>query len=166
MIDCRKNKNLQSSIINSAGFTLLELIIVFTVIALLSTIGIASFVSYSRNQTLVQAAANLENTLNLAKSQSLSQVKPAVCSGQALNGYQVDLNTLNNSYTLSVICLSSHSIQQTFLPGNITFSSQTTASSIFYPIISSGATGGGTKIVLTGYGKTFTITIDDNGNVK
>ena len=169
MVDCPRIK-VRKSIINNLksakGFTLLELIVVFTVIAILSTMGIASFVSYSRNQTLVQAGSDLENTITLARSRALSQVVPAVCSGQVLNGYQVDINTLNNSYTLSVICLGTHSIQATTLPANITFSSQTTASSIFYPVISSGATGGNTKIVLTGYSKTFTITIDNNGNIR
>lgn len=166
MIACLK-KIYKITIINpSEGFTLLELIIVFTVIAVISTMGIASFVSYSRNQALVQAGSSLENTLNLARSNSLSQVKPSVCTGNILSGYQVDLDTLNNKYTLSVVCLGLHTIQTTSLPNGITFSSQTTASSIFFPVISSGVTGGGTKIVLTGYSKNFTVNIDTNGIIR
>lgn len=152
----------------SSGFTLLELIIVFTVIATLSTIGIASFVDYSKSQSLQSATLNLASTLNLAKSNASSQIKPSQCSG-ALSGYQVDVLS-NTTYSLSVICPETHLIQTTMLPnnGNIRFnldSGQTTTTSVFFPIITSGVQGAG-NIVLTAYGKTKTITIDNVGNIK
>ncbi len=165
MINCPRHNSKVRRFRSEKGFTLLELIVVFTIIAILSTMGIASFMTYSRNQTLVQAAQSLENTIHLARSDALSQVKPSVCTGQVLNGYQIDINTLNNTYSLSVVCNGTHVVSQTTLPTTISFSSQTTATSIFYPIISSGATGGNTKIVLTGYGNNFTINIDNNGNL-
>lgn len=151
------------------GFTLLELIIVFTVIAILSTIGIASFVDYSRAQSLQSAASNLASTLNSAKSRANSQVKPSQCSG-SLNGYQIDILSIT-TYSFSVICPEAHLIETKTLPdnGNIKFNlnvGQTTTLSIFFPIITGSVRGAG-NIVLTGYdNQTKTVTVDNAGNVK
>ncbi len=152
----------------SLGFTLLELIIVFTVIAILSTTGIASFVNYSRAQSLQSAAVKLASTLNLAKSSASSQVKPSQCSG-SLNGYQIDILS-TTTYSLSVFCPEVHLIQTTTLPdnGNIKFNldlGQTTTISVFFPIITSGVYGAG-NIVLTGHSQAKTIKIDNEGNIK
>ncbi len=154
---------------NNRGFTLLELIIVFSVISILSTVGIASFVGYSRAQSLQSAASSFELTLNLAKSHANSQVKPSQCSTETLIGYQVDILS-DTTYSLSVVCLGVYTLQTITLPdkGNVKFSldlTQTTTTSVFFPIITSGVKGAGT-IVLVGYGQTKTITIDRVGNVK
>jgi prepilin-type N-terminal cleavage/methylation domain-containing protein len=61
--------------LDKKGFTLIELIVVFTVLAILSTIGTISLVSYSRAQTLNQATNDLVQTLDTAKSLSGSQLK-------------------------------------------------------------------------------------------
>ncbi len=77
----------------SAGFTFIELIVVFSVIAILSSVGIASFVSYSRTQQLNSSSSELVTLINLAKSRSASQIKPnniGICSNNAtLEGYEV-----------------------------------------------------------------------------
>ena len=63
------------------GFTLLELIVVFSIIAILSTIGLASFVNYSKAQILQGSANDIISTLNTAKSKAASQIKPNTCLG-------------------------------------------------------------------------------------
>ena len=152
----------------SSGFTLIELIIVFTVISILSTIGIASFVDYSRSQSLQSAASDLASTLNSAKSRATSQVKPSQCLG-ALNGYQVDILS-DRTYSLSAYCPEARLIQTITLPdnGNIKFDlglGQTTTTSVFFPIIKGGIQGAG-DMALTAYGQTKTVTIDNVGNIK
>jgi len=75
--------------------------------AVLSTIGVASFVSYSRAQTLQQASNGLVTTLNTAKARALSQVKPSICldaNKKIIEGYQVVLDGTNMSYDLLVLC--------------------------------------------------------------
>src|SRR3989344_5628569 len=57
------------------GFTLLELIIVFSVIAIVSTVGVASFVNYNKAQSLNTSYLDLVNSLNTARSYSVSQIK-------------------------------------------------------------------------------------------
>ncbi len=151
---------------SNKGFTLLELIIVFSVISILSTIGIASFVNYSRAQSFQTASASLASTLSLAKSHANSQVKPSQCANEALSGYRVDILS-NTTYSLSAVCLGTYLIQTTTLPdnGNIKFnfaSGQTTTTSIFFPIITSGVYGAG-NIVLTGHGQAKTITVNPQG---
>ncbi|MCL6096138.1 MAG: prepilin-type N-terminal cleavage/methylation domain-containing protein [Patescibacteria group bacterium] len=162
----KKNQNYPGT---SKGFTLLELIIVFSVISILSTVGIASFVDYSRAQSLQSAASSLESTLNLAKSRANSQVKPSLCSTETLSGYQVDVLS-DTTYSLSVVCLGVHAIQTTALPdnGKIKFNlgaGQTTATSIFFPIIKGGVRGAG-NIVLTGYNQSKCVNVSSGGVVK
>lgn len=153
--------------LNKKGFTLIELIVVFSVIAILSTIGIAAFVNYGKVQNLSGAVSNFSSTLNDAKSRALSQVKPQECTGQALSGYQVDILS-STVYTLSVICQGQHTLKTVTLPSNILFNlnvGQTTTTSIFFPIISSGVTGSGV-IVITGFGQSKTVTVDNIGNIQ
>ena len=150
---------------NLRGFTIIEIIVVFAVIAVLSTIGVASFVNYNRIQTLQTAAADFTSTLNLAKSRSLSQVKPAECASQVLDGYRVNISLSSNSYTLETICSGfSYRIQSRNLPQNVTFqSSQPT--SFFFPVIAGGVSGAGT-VVLSSFGQTKSITVDEIGGIK
>ncbi len=163
-------KKSQKILETSYGFTLLELIVVFSVIAILSTIGIASFVAYSRSQSVQTAASNFALTLESAKSRASSQVKLDACSG-ALNGYQVDISTSNptkNAYSLNVLCPDVHLIQPITLPdnGNIKFDlGQTTTTSILFPVLT-GAVGGSGTIVLTGYGQSRWVCVDAKGIVK
>lgn len=91
------------------GFTLIELITAITIMALLSTVGIASFVSYSRSQQVNTATQNVVTMLQLAKANAASQVKPSSCTGP-LNGYQVSIDetpdpvTQLYSYSLAALC--------------------------------------------------------------
>lgn len=96
-------------IFNPKGFTLIELIIVFTVIAILSVGGIAAFVSYSQTQSLSNDRENIITILNLAKANTTSQLKStssATCNG-TLEGYSVIFTTSGanaNTYNLYVRC--------------------------------------------------------------
>ncbi|MEK7450905.1 MAG: prepilin-type N-terminal cleavage/methylation domain-containing protein [Patescibacteria group bacterium] len=160
------------------GFTLIELVVAFSVIALLSTVGIASFVNYSRSQALTVSAKDLVNTLNLAKSRSLSQVLPSQCSGQSLVGYEVRLCISTQScasginYELNVVCSGSiySAIETKNLPVNINFDTvKTTTTSFIFPVLTGGVkmNGGDGTIVLSGYyGQEKIITVSNSGIIK
>lgn len=97
-----------------AGFTLIELIVAFTIIAILSVISVASYVSFSRNQAVDNEANQLISVLNLAKSKAQSQVKPSSCTtslgptNQALSEYRVLIEPIpNNRYSLVAVCAGS-----------------------------------------------------------
>ena len=86
------------------GFTLLELVVVFSIIVTISTIGLVSFVSYSRSQALSTATSDFVTFLYSAKSRAQSQVKPKdnLCDADQSNllpfeGYGVGLCKLSPS---------------------------------------------------------------------
>lgn len=148
------------------------MIVVFSVMSVLSTIAIASFVSYNKVQVLQTATSDLSSTLALAKSQALSQIKPTQCSNLILNGYQVVLNVANNSYHLdavcsSVPCNSAIVMQTSTLPKNVSFDGvKTTSTCFFFPVIVNGVRGTGT-IYLNAYGlPPKTVTVDGVGAIK
>lgn len=72
--------NFKFQILNSLakqelGFTLIELIISFAIISILSGVGIASFFSYSRTQELTNATKDIKTFLTTARTDALAQVK-------------------------------------------------------------------------------------------
>lgn len=156
----------------SKGFTLLEIIVVFSVISIVATVGVAAFVNYSKTQSLQVSYLDLKNTLATAKSYSISQVKPAECVTYTLIGYEVNLDIFNNKYSLIAKCQGFDKILKTSsFPANITFNnSLTTSNSLLFPILSKQVTGGSITIQL---GKNpvcpqdcRTITIDDLGGIR
>jgi prepilin-type N-terminal cleavage/methylation domain-containing protein len=165
----KKIVNSQWSIVNrQPGFTLIEISIVISILAIISTAGLASFVNYSRTQALQTSASELATTLNLAKSRAFSQVKPPECSAQPLNGYKVVISEIMNTFELDAVCSGNNSIpiQTRPLSKGVTFSiSDTSSTSFLFPVISGGVVGSG-KVVITGFGMKKTITVDSIGNVK
>ena len=154
--------------LNQKGFTIIELIVVFSIIAVLSVIGVAVFVNYGRIQILESASSDLSSALLVAKSRAISQVN-TVCKDkeQILNGYQVVLFTSENRYELQVVCSTNftYRISSTTLPKNVTFSPFPTSASFFFQVISSGVAGSGT-ISLSAYGNVKIITVDPIGGIQ
>lgn len=142
----------------SRGFTLIEFIVVLSIIAILSTLGIVAFVNYSRIQALNAAASDVATILQTAKSRAQSQVKPTsgVCSGPsapALTGYKVVVcpggcpaGATEYVYKLDAVCdSSSQTIEEKKLPRGICFSGVCASvnrwpeESFFFPILTGGA---------------------------
>lgn len=157
---------------NNKGFTLIELIVVFSVMAVLSVAGIASFSSYSRTQVLQQAANDLVNTLNTAKVRAASQTKPSQClSASVLQGYSVTLNIAARTYSLNVICSGASTVLSTsVLPVNVAFNlatgtPPTTTTGVTYFVLTGGVNGSG-NIVLSSFGLTKTVVVSSVGNIS
>lgn len=122
----------------SLGFTLVELLVAIAIIATISAVGVASFVSYGSSQTLNTTTLDVVNMLETARSRALTQVKPPVgnCTSiegdpePPLVGYQVTINNTNKTYTLDVVCgnaINQESrIEKKLPPGNINFTSSIT----------------------------------------
>jgi prepilin-type N-terminal cleavage/methylation domain-containing protein len=159
------------------GFTLLELIVVFSIIAILSTIGLASFVSYSKSQTLQSGLNDVTSVLNTAKSKASAQIIPDLCSG-SLVGYGVSIfKSANgshpaNSYTLEATCSGSGvtQISSTNLPSGVSFNAATNTPNIFFSVLTgaviTGAPGNG-NIVLSGFSlPNKTITVNSLGVIQ
>lgn len=150
----------------SLGFTLIEIVVVFAVLAILSTIGIASFVTYNQSQTLNVEEGELKSVFNLAKSRAISQTKPSSCESLVLDGYRINISVLSRSYEMEAVCSGSpHNILSRTLHPDISFGEDTNPVTYFFPVISGGVSAGGT-IVLSGYEQEKTITIDSLGGVR
>jgi len=124
------------------GFTLIELIVAVTIMAVLSSFGIAGFINYGQTQSLNSATQDFVTALQSAKAATASQVKPSSCASTGtFEGYQITISTASNtnSYTIGPVCggiYDTLSSRTTILPanGNISFSNITTAKITFHPI--------------------------------
>lgn len=174
-----------AALLNSPkGFTLIELVVVFVVISILATIGVASLVSYSRAQTLNQATSDLYATINSAKSLSSSQVKKLTkpnsgsedalqcLDSQTLEGYGVNINlnrteAKNYDYTLYIQCSGlskTNSAWYMILPSGVSFD-PSSATNIFFPVITGAVVTDKNCITLNGFlGSTKTISFNQ-GNI-
>lgn len=108
----------------TAGFTLLELIIVIALMALTVGGAVATYRQFNDKQRVVSEAKQLIALLRTAQRRISVGDKPAACAGRNLNGYTVSGS--NSTYTLTVQCASM---------ANITVSTKTMASDmqIFAP---------------------------------
>lgn len=150
----------------SAGYTFIELLVVFSIIGVVSALGIASFVNFSNTQSVEGAASDVVALVTTARQRSLSQIKPEDCAAnESLRAYRVRISSLSGSYGLEAVCgdrLVSISSKQ--LPPQVRFSSET-------PQVISFSVPNATveqKAVaqITGFGKTKTITIDGTGSIS
>lgn len=116
----------------SKGFTLIELIIVISIVAVIATSGVAAFIQYSRSQTLDLARNEVVSMLNTARSQAQSQVIPNDCTSNSIQGYRVrfDRNAQDATlvdFILEAVCnlpgggIQTFSISTKTLPKNIAF---------------------------------------------
>ena len=132
------------------GFTLIEIVIVLAFVSIISTIGIAGYVQYSRVQKLNAASLDFATVLQTAKSRALSQVKVGggSCGQQAsiLDGYRIVISSDSTTHSLQAMCKVNQDVASTEdttvtqtkkLPSNITFSLPGSASSatIFFNVL-------------------------------
>lgn len=157
------------------GFTLIELIIVFSIMVILSSIGFASLVTYSHSQSIDTTMKDFKTTLFTARSRALSQLRDSSCfssgfSGQGyeLEGYQVvaccsfgslclsqQCNDVTNSYELQAVYANSDGTGRTaetcqakkFSDPNISIdsSSKTTATYFFFASVTGAVTTNATS---------------------
>lgn len=166
---------------DSAGFTLVELIVVISVLAVLSVVGIAAFASYSRAQTLNAAAGDLAVMFNLAKSRAYSQIKPSQCPDSigSLDGYEVricsnascTISGSGTSFALFVTCGGATRpppiSTANFSNSNLTFTSiQPSVYSFFFPVLKGSVVGSGTITISNTFNETRMVTVDSSGNIK
>lgn len=156
------------------GFTLLEILVVFSIVAILSGIGVASFSAYSRSQQLAQSANNIKLLVNEARFNALSAVKShknesgstITCGTETLIGYSVS-KVGNNQLELDLLCSNSaaQEVRTLTAPNGYAFGNASTCTQIIFGTLSSTSSGLPCTLVLTGFSKSKSIAIDVNGNV-
>ncbi len=158
----------------SRGFTLIELMVVLSIIAVLGTLGIAGFTAYNKVQILQTSANDLAATLNLARSRALSQVKIGTnCSNQnnSLDSYEVQTTSVTNSYSLVIHCSNGLSsffdvIYSKSLPANISFDVSTSPISYLFPVLKGGVTASGQIVIKDNNNNHKNIIVNSLGGVS
>ena len=85
----------------SNAFTLIELLIVVTIIGLFSGLSLAYYNNFGEQAKLKEETRKLVDVLELAKKKADAGDTPTSC-GSGFSGYQVTVN--NNSYILYYCC--------------------------------------------------------------
>ncbi len=152
----------------NSGFSLIELMVVFIIVAIISAIGLASYKSYSDKQILTSAAQDLKLTIDNTKFNALSSVKPTNCSvTDALTGYKFSLTQASNTYTVSVLCGGKEIVLQTAKTvSQVSVLPSSTCTQIQFASLNGQAAGASCVINLSAYSKTATLSIDQVGNVS
>lgn len=149
------------------GFTLVELLVVLSVIGILSTVGVAAFVNYSRAQAINSGILSFVSFLQTAKSLTLSQVVrdskgDDLCPvNNKFTGYEVRIcissngcrsGTNDKKYELNILCdnlntSSSNPRDTNNLPTSVKFGSGPTVFT-FHPITGGvdGVSSSGTRL--------------------
>lgn len=109
------------------GFTLLELLVVISIIAILTVVAVPSFNQYSQSQKLNEAANNLQSVLRQAQNNAQAGTVCNTSSGiKKATHWRVNLNKVspgNKYYSMDPICENgSVTAQPTNLPEGVTIS--------------------------------------------
>jgi prepilin-type N-terminal cleavage/methylation domain-containing protein len=92
----------------NGGFTLIELVVVITIIVIFSGMSLAAYFNFSRNQSAINDARSLATTLRQVQAMAKNLVYPTGCTG--LTGYRVfdscdgDYNKDCQSLSASALC--------------------------------------------------------------
>lgn len=142
------------------GFTIIELLIVISIVGILAALGLASYVDFNRSQIVSQAAAKIVQDLRLAQSLAANNVKPEDCS--TLESYSFILS--GNSYEITSDCSTSVMVNSGFVPNNLQLVGFST---VKFKVLSHGVeTTGGSSLAVSGFGKTKTIIVGEGGEIN
>ncbi len=83
------------------GFSLIEILVSITILAVMSTVGIASYRQTARNQALESDVAKIIQTLNIAKT-NVNSGKKVSCLAKNLKAWQVTFSA--TGYILQEVC--------------------------------------------------------------
>lgn len=154
---------------SSLGFTIIELLVVFSIAVILSGSGYVALTSYSQKQALDQAVQDAKAAIDQAKFNAVSKTKPVTgCASKVLTAYQFLICTdlAECSYRVEALCdTQTTTVVTKKLPANISISQSTTCTGIEYNTLT-GFVGTGCKIDFSGYGSVKTITVDNAGNAS
>lgn len=149
----------------SKGFTLVELLVVISILLTLLSLGIASYTRFNRRQRLFQAALTLKSDLRFAQTKAISIEKPeSGCS--TFDGMRISFSA--TQYATDHLCTPEGAVgtqDLSYLPYNITFSSVPSTFTF-------GAGHGKTSlasdmlIVLTNGLESYGVTVSTNGNIN
>ncbi len=155
------------------GFTLLEIMVVFTLLSVVSGVGLFSFLEFNQSQELNQSARDISLFFEKARANTTSFVKPAVCEDRTLEGYSVrycgaeTCTDEDSVYEMNVICGNEEFLSDKLeLPAQIIHTNESTCTQVAFMLPQASARGSlpCTQILARG-NMTEAVSIDGVGNV-
>lgn len=160
-------------LITFSGYTLIEILVGITIIALLFSLGYANYRDYARRQALIGAARKIKADLRLAQEFALAGKKPSDCSGNVLDGYRFKIDTSADTYDIVAVCggveenVDRNDIE---VGEGIDISSTTNPSSILFKVLGQGtdldASGAIIIFIQEGTGEELSVTVNANGEIE
>ncbi|MBI5614325.1 type II secretion system protein [Candidatus Gottesmanbacteria bacterium] len=151
----------------SAGFTLLEIIIAISLLMLLTGGIIAGYSSFNDTQKIKQAALTFKSYLRSAQTKAVSGVKPTACT--TLDGYIVRVD--GSSYTVDAMCDGSivsdaNTSYSVTLTGQVIVSNPNTASFVFRVLTRAVSISQNTTFTFENGSKGYQISVSPSGDIN
>lgn len=104
----------------SSGFTLIEILVSISILAILFSFGVTTYIDFNRRQLVAQTAKNIAEDLRLTQSYAENNQKPTGCD--TLQSYSLDFNLAQRTYTINAHCSADYLVKPTVqLPSVFTF---------------------------------------------
>lgn len=149
------------------GYTLIEIIVVVTIMGLLVGGSIAGFNTLNQRQTILSAGREVSSIMRTAQQRAISGLKPTAGICDQLLGYSVKGTINSSTYTLNTVCLNSGApvtrVVQTYrLATGITFVSTFT---VQFNVQTGGAGGNIGDLKLKSSAHVYTMNISSAGDI-
>lgn len=151
----------------SSAYTLIEILVVMTVITILFGIGYVSYRDFGRRQALAGAVKQVEGDLRKTQQNALSGIKPpdTACDSGDLSSYQIWINTSDNhNYRIRAICGGTTVLVESRSLEGVSLAS--TKNPMNFMVLGRGADEATVTLIQDITGKTSTITIGSGGSVS
>lgn len=169
-----------SHLSSSRGFTIIELLVVITMVGLVSGVGMFSLVNYGNTQSVEQTVSNVKGIFDEAKFNALSSVVRVtndegitISCEDNLSSYRVDILPSTQEpdrVELFMECGGSTSLVKTYtFPENLSIGVDTTCDEVEYRAVSLEASALPLlpcAVSIEGFGLTKIMTIDAFGNLN
>jgi prepilin-type N-terminal cleavage/methylation domain-containing protein len=150
------------------GYTLIEILVVLTIIGLLFNFGYVSFRDFSRRQAVAGAAKTIQGDLRLAQENATSGQKPSGCN-TTLDSYGFNVQS-SSRYTIEANCAATPPIVKDVTLASGIAISNPSPNPLQFKILGQGTNIGDTDWTLTltqaGTGNTATVTVTSGGEIK
>lgn len=158
---------------NDSGFTMVEMLVVFAILVIGSTAGIASFKRFGEAKKLDVAASEVESSLNNARINAVTQTLPQSVVPCTEPLPPVPPPPVNLQYIVSITSATAYEMDVFYngvcsrvkagkLPTGVTF---TLVPNLIYFLTSTGTSPAGGSVTLNGAYGSKQIIIDTAGNI-
>lgn len=162
---------LNSQLSTQDGFTLIEVLLVFSIISILSVASIFAYSSFSTKQELNNSSQDMLVLLHTAKAKTQAQITPDSCT--SLQKYQIvrcgagpfckTTGASTSNYELQAVCSNgTFAVDIKKLAPNVTFDNSS-STTISFNVLTGGASGG--FFIVKNSSGSRTITISSYGQI-